>query len=230
MHTHHEKHNTHKSGWLRAAVMGANDGIVSTASLVIGVAAAGSSINEILIAGTAGLAAGAMSMGAGEYVSVSSQADLEAADLEQEKQALEENREEETIELSHIYIDRGLEPKLALQVAEALMEHDALGAHARDEIGITDLTRAQPVLAAVSSATTFAVGAFLPLLVVLVSKSADLILTVALSSLLFLFLLGVLSAHAGGASKLKGALRIVLWSSVAMLITFFVGSGIEQIF
>lgn len=220
----HEPHKAHRSGWLRAAVMGANDGIVSTASLVIGVASAGSSLDNILLAGFAGLVAGAMSMAAGEYVSVSTQADLEEADLQIERIALEQYAEEETAELAQIYVQRGLEPALALQVAQQLMVHDALGAHARDEIGISDNGRARPVTAALSSACTFAVGAALPLLACWLLPFRYISAGVALSSLLFLVLLGVVAAQAGGAPRLKGALRVTFWGALAMLLTFLVGS------
>jgi len=220
----HEPHKAHRSGWLRAAVMGANDCIVSTASLVIGVASAGSSLDNILLAGFAGLVAGAMSMAAGEYVSVSTQADLEEADLQIERIALEQYAEEETAELAQIYVQRGLEPALALQVAQQLMVHDALGAHARDEIGINDNGRARPVTAALSSACTFAVGAALPLLACWLLPFRYISAGVALSSLLFLVLLGVVAAQAGGAPRLKGALRVTFWGALAMLLTFLVGS------
>lgn len=220
---HHEPHKLHRSGWLRAAVMGANDGIVSTASLIIGVASAGSSTSAILLAGVAGLVAGAMSMAAGEYVSVSSQSDIETADLELEKVSLAENEQEEQHELAQIYIHRGLEPALAEQVARQLMLHDALGAHARDEIGITDSGRAQPVMAALSSAFTFSVGAALPLGAAWLLPFESISSGVAASSMFFLVLLGTASAHAGGAPKLKGALRVVFWGMLAMLLTYAVG-------
>lgn len=221
----HEAHKTHRSGWLRAAVMGANDGIVSTASLIIGVASAGSSLDVILLAGFAGLVAGAMSMAAGEYVSVSTQADLEEADLQTERDALAQHEHEETEELAQIYIQRGLEPSLALQVARQLMAHDALGAHARDEIGITESSRARPITAALSSAVTFAVGAALPMLATLLLPLGWTAAGVALSSLLFLALLGWLAARAGGASPVKGSLRVGFWGALAMLLTFLVGTA-----
>jgi len=221
---HHEPHKAHRSGWLRAAVMGANDGIVSTASLVIGVASAGSTHAAILLAGFAGLVAGAMSMAAGEYVSVSTQADLEEADLEIERVALEQHAEEETAELAQIYVQRGLDTALALQVAQQLMAHDALGAHARDEIGISDNGRARPVTAALSSACTFAVGAALPLLACWMLPLDYITAGVALSSLVFLVLLGVVAAQAGGAPRLKSALRVTFWGALAMMLTFLVGS------
>jgi vacuolar iron transporter family protein len=221
--THHEKHRSHRTGWLRAAVLGANDGIVSTASLVIGVAAANTTQQEILLAGLAGLVAGAMSMAAGEYVSVSSQSDTEAADLEQEQRSLEENEEFEKRELAEIYRSRGLESELAIRVAEQLMAHDALGAHARDEIGITEAGRAQPVLAAFSSALTFTLGAALPLLVAWVASLSRVIPMVAVSSLVFLALLGSIAARVGGAPILRATLRVTCWGAFAMVLTAGVG-------
>ena len=221
--THHEAHKSHRVGWLRAAVLGANDGIVSTASLIIGVAAANTTKENILLAGVAGLVAGAMSMAAGEYVSVSSQSDTENADLELEKESLEKNEEFEKIELAEIYEARGVEPGLARQVAEQLMAHDALGAHARDEIGIIESASARPVQAAFSSAGTFTVGAALPLAVTWVSPLAQIIPLVALSSLVFLGLLGGIAAHAGGASRIKGAIRVTFWGALAMILTAVVG-------
>jgi len=208
---HIEAHRLHRTGWLRAAVMGANDGIVSTASLVIGVAAANAVRGDIMLAGIAGAVAGAMSMAAGEYVSVSSQADTERADLDLEELHIKEDREFECQELVAIYQERGLEPALAEQVAVQLMVHDALGAHARDELGISDSLRARPIQAAASSAATFAVGAALPLLAVPFAPKALVIPVVAGVSLLFLVLLGSMAAHAGGASMLKGALRVTFW-------------------
>lgn len=219
----HEPHKAHRSGWLRAAVMGANDGIVSTASLIIGVASAGSSLEVILLAGFAGLVAGAMSMAAGEYVSVSTQADVEAADLQIEQNALAQHEEEETEELAQIYVQRGLEPALALQVARQLMAHDALGAHARDEIGITETSRARPVLAALSSAATFAIGAALPLLAAGLAPGGTTGSVVAIASLCFLALLGSVAAKAGGAPVFKGTLRVMFWGTTAMLLTWLVG-------
>jgi vacuolar iron transporter family protein len=221
--THQEKHRSHRTGWLRAAVLGANDGIVSTASLVIGVAAANTTQQEILLAGLAGLVAGAMSMAAGEYVSVSSQADTEAADLELEQRSLEENVEFEKRELAEIYKSRGLESELAKRVAEQLMAHDALGAHARDEIGITEAGRAQPALAAFSSALTFTLGAALPLLVAWVASLSRVIPMVAVSSLVFLALMGSIAARAGGAPILRAALRVTCWGAFAMALTAGVG-------
>jgi len=221
--THHELHRSHRVGWLRAAVLGANDGIVSTASLVIGVAAAGTTHAEILLAGVAGLVAGAMSMAAGEYVSVSSQSDTEDADLALERKSLDENAEFEKEELAKIYEDRGLMPGLAQQVAEQLMAHDALGAHARDEIGISDSARAQPVQAAFSSAGTFVIGAALPIATAWFAPVAQLIPTVASLSLVFLAILGGIAARAGGASVTRGAVRVTFWGALAMGLTALVG-------
>jgi VIT1/CCC1 family predicted Fe2+/Mn2+ transporter len=221
--SHHEKHRSHRVGWLRAAVLGANDGIVSTASLIIGVAAASTTQENILLAGVAGLVAGAMSMAAGEYVSVSSQSDTEAADLALEKLSLEQNFEFETAELAQIYEGRGLEPGLAGQVAEQLMAHDALGAHARDEIGILDSGVAQPVQAAFSSAGTFIVGAALPLMVAWAIPGPRQIAVVAAASLAFLAVLGALAARAGGASITVGAFRVTFWGALAMALTAVVG-------
>lgn len=221
--SHHEQHRAHRVGWLRAAVLGANDGIVSTASLIIGVAAASTSHDNILLAGVAGLVAGAMSMAAGEYVSVSSQADTESADLALERESLELNFEGEMDELAKIYEDRGLEPILAMQVADQLMAHDALGAHARDEIGISHSVSAQPVQAALSSASTFVVGAALPLMVAWAISGSLLIPVVAGSSLVFLALLGALAARAGGAPIIVGAIRVTFWGALAMALTAAVG-------
>ncbi len=221
--SHEEHHRAHRVGWLRAAVLGANDGIVSTASLVIGVAAAGATQMNILLAGVAGLVAGAMSMAAGEYVSVSSQADTESADLELERLSLEHDFESEKVELAEIYVDRGLEQDLALQVADQLMAHDALGAHARDEIGISHIMVAQPIQAALSSAATFTVGAALPLMVAWAIPGPQLIAAVAAASLLFLAALGSLAARAGGASIVAGAVRVTFWGALAMAITAGVG-------
>ena len=221
--SHHEVHRSHRVGWLRAAVLGANDGIVSTSSLIIGVAAASASQENILLAGVAGLVAGAMSMAAGEYVSVSSQSDTEAADLALEKLSLEQNFEFETAELAQIYEGRGLESGLAVQVAEQLMAHDALGAHARDEIGILDSGVAQPVQAAFSSAGTFIVGAALPLMVAWAIPGSRQIAVVATASLAFLAVLGGLAARAGGASIMVGAFRVTFWGALAMALTAVVG-------
>jgi VIT1/CCC1 family predicted Fe2+/Mn2+ transporter len=221
--SHHENHRAHRVGWLRAAVLGANDGIVSTASLIIGVAAASATQDSILIAGVAGLVAGAMSMAAGEYVSVSSQSDTEKADLELERRSLEQNFELEMDELAEIYENRGLDPALAKQVASQLMAHDALGAHARDEIGISEVGNAQPVQAAFSSAGTFVVGAALPLMVAWAIPGPRLILAVAASSLVFLALLGAIAARTGGAPIIVGAVRVTFWGVLAMALTAAVG-------
>lgn len=222
--THREKHRTERIGWLRAAVLGANDGIVSTASLVVGVAAASTGRTEVLVAGVAGLVAGAMSMAAGEYVSVSSQADTEEADLTRERTELATMPESEMNELTAIYVQRGLEPAMARQVAEQLMAKDALTAHARDELGISEITAARPVQAALASAATFAVGAALPLLVALLAPETGLVYIVSITSLIFLALLGVLAARAGGAPVLKAALRVTFWGALAMALTAAVGA------
>ncbi len=221
--SHHEVHRAHRVGWLRAAVLGANDGIVSTASLIIGVAAASAAHSDILLAGVAGLVAGAMSMAAGEYVSVSSQSDTEKADLELEKESLDRDFEFEKLELAEIYQDRGLTPELAIQVADQLMDHDALGAHARDEIGISEISNARPIQAAFSSAGTFVVGAALPLLVAWLMPGPQLMLVVASASLFFLALLGGLAARAGGAPISVGAIRVTFWGALAMALTAGVG-------
>lgn len=223
MQNHTEHHKSHRTGWLRAAVLGANDGIVSTASLIIGVASAETAQSGILLAGLAGLVAGAMSMAAGEYVSVSSQADTEQADLELEKNALENHYAAERDELAAIYEGRGLEPALAVQVAEQLMAHDALGAHARDEIGITDTMKARPIQAAISSAATFTVGALLPLVTAWLVPGDWLVTMVALFSLVFLAILGGIAAHAGGAPVVKAASRVTFWGALAMALTAGVG-------
>lgn len=221
--SHHEIHRAHRIGWLRAAVLGANDGIVSTASLIIGVAAASTSQENILLAGVAGLVAGAMSMAAGEYVSVSSQSDTEKADLELERISIENDYEFEKEELAKIYEDRGLETELSKQVADQLMAHDALGAHARDEIGISVNASAQPVQAALYSAATFTIGAALPLIVAWAIPGTQLIPAVAASSLVFLALLGAIAASAGGASIRIGAFRVTFWGALAMALTAAVG-------
>ena len=221
---HTERHRTDRIGWLRAAVLGANDGIVSTASLIVGVAAAESSRASILVAGVAGLAAGAMSMAAGEYVSVSSQADTEGADLEKERKELATAGEPEHAELAAIYVARGLDPGLAKEVARQLMVKDALGAHARDELGISEILSARPIQAALASGATFSVGAALPILVVLFVPVPALVWTVSASSLFFLALLGALSAEVGGASILKGAARVTFWGALAMGLTAGVGA------
>jgi len=221
---HRERHRTGRIGWLRAAVLGANDGIVSTASLVLGVAAADAPRSAIVIAGVAGLVAGAMSMAAGEYVSVSSQADTETADLERERKELSTDVESETHELAAIYVGRGLDPSLAAQVAAQLMAHDPLGAHARDELGISEIVGARPVQAALASAITFAVGAALPLLVVVVSPEASLAYLVSGTSLVFLAVLGGLAARTGGAPVTAGAVRVTFWGALAMGLTAGVGA------
>lgn len=220
---HYEIHRTHRIGWLRAAVLGANDGIVSTASLIVGIAASHAAHHEILLTGIAGLVAGAMSMAAGEYVSVSSQADTEQADLKRERKELEEDERHEKKELAAIYVSRGLEPLLAREVAEQLMKHDALGAHARDELGISITGTARPIQAALTSAATFAVGAMLPLFIVLIAPVSDLITEVSLASLIFLALLGILAAYTGGSSLFKGAFRVTFWGALAMGLTAGVG-------
>ena len=219
-----EHHAIHRVGWLRAAVLGANDGILSTASLLIGIAAATADKGPLLVAGVAALVAGAMSMAAGEYVSVSSQSDTEKADLAIEAQALEEVPQEELIELAQIYESRGLDSALALQVAEQLTAHDALGAHARDELGISDVTPARPIQAALYSAISFAAGSSLPLMAVILSPLEFIPLLVALSSLLSLALLGYLSAHMGGARKVQAIIRIVFWGAAAMTVTHLIGA------
>lgn len=221
---HTERHKTHRIGWLRAAVMGANDGIVSTASLVLGVAAAGATSKSILITGVAGLVAGAMSMAAGEYVSVSSQSDTENADLNRERIELATDPVHEHAELSAIYVGRGLDNTLAAKVATQLMAHDALGAHSRDELGISDTTTARPVQAALASAATFSVGAALPLLVVLLVPVSLLMWTVSASSLLFLMFLGALAGYTGGSSVLKASVRVTFWGALAMALTAGVGA------
>lgn len=221
---HIERHRTHRIGWLRAAVLGANDGIVSTASLVLGVAAAGANAQNILVAGVAGLVAGAMSMAAGEYVSVSSQADTERADLDRERKELVANPEQEHAELRDIYIKRGLDVTLASTVAAQLMQHDALGAHARDELGISDTLAARPVQAALASAGMFSIGAALPLLIVFLFPISALMWAVSGSSLLFLAMLGSLAARTGGASVITAAVRVTFWGALAMALTTGVGA------
>ncbi|WP_133699310.1 VIT1/CCC1 transporter family protein [Roseateles toxinivorans] len=220
---HIERHRTERIGWLRAAVLGANDGIVSTASLVVGVAAAGASHGSILLTGVAGLVAGAMSMAAGEYVSVHSQADTEDADLSRERAELEANPLAEQRELAAIYVDRGLEPALARQVAEQLMAHDAIGAHGRDELGISEAHVARPVQAAFASCASFAAGALLPMAVAAAAPATQVIPWTAGMSLAFLALLGGVAARAGGASVLAGAWRVFFWGALAMAITAGVG-------
>lgn len=223
LHRHAERHRADRIGWLRAAVLGANDGIVSTASLIVGVAAASASHDAILVTGVAALVAGAMSMAAGEYVSVHSQADTEQADLAREKAELEQDPGAEQRELAAIYVGRGLSPDLAQQVAEQLMAHDALGAHAREELGISVRSGAQPVQAALFSAASFAVGALFPLAVAAVAPASMLIPLVAASSVGFLAVLGAVAARAGGASALVGASRVTFWGALAMAITAGVG-------
>ena len=220
---HNEMHRSHRIGWLRAAVLGANDGILSTASLVIGVAAAQSSHSAIVLAGVAGLMAGALSMAAGEYVSVHSQADTEKADLALEQKHLDAEPEFELHELSEIYIERGLEPELAREVAKQLMDHDALAAHARDELGITDTSTAKPLQAAVFSAVSFSLGAALPLAVAWFAPHAFVIYATAIASLIFLSVLGAVAARAGGANMLKGSIRVLFWGAIAMAVTAGVG-------
>jgi VIT1/CCC1 family predicted Fe2+/Mn2+ transporter len=221
---HSEQHYAERIGWLRAAVLGANDGILSTASLVVGVAAADAARANVLIAGVAGLVAGAMSMAAGEYVSVSSQADTEKADLERERNELETSEVFERKELATIYVKRGLEPSLAQQVANQLMAHDALSAHARDELGLSETHTARPVQAALASAATFAVGAALPLLMAMISPASIMIYLVAGSSLVFLALMGGLAARVGGANVAVGAGRVTFWGALAMAATAIVGA------
>jgi VIT1/CCC1 family predicted Fe2+/Mn2+ transporter len=221
---HRERHRTDRIGWLRASVLGANDGIVSTASLVLGVAAANAARGDVLIAGVAGLVAGAMSMAAGEYVSVRSQADTEAADLARERAELATDAEAEHRELAGIYVQRGLDQELARQVATQLMAHDALGAHARDELGISETLSARPVQAALASAASFTAGAALPLLVALIVPLGALTFAVAASSLVFLAALGAVAARTGGASAVTGAWRVTFWGALAMALTAGVGA------
>ena len=220
---HLERHLVERIGWLRAAILGANDGIVSTASLIVGVAAAGAARGDILVAGVAALVAGAMSMAAGEYVSVSSQSDTEHADLAREAQELRDDPEFELRELTQIYVGRGLEPALAHQVAEQLMAKDALGAHARDELNIVDATSARPVQAAFASAATFAAGALLPLLITHAVPAPWIVGAVVVASLIFLAALGALGARAGGADLFRGMARVTLWGAFALALTAGVG-------
>jgi vacuolar iron transporter family protein len=221
---HLESHNAHRVGWLRAAVLGANDGLISTASLILGVASAHASESNILIAGTAGLAAGAMAMAAGEYVSVSSQADTEAADLARERKELAELPEFELKELSQSFVARGVSPATALQVAKELTAADVLAAHAKEELGITEMTTARPLQAAITSAITFSVGAALPLAVVLLATASALIPAILISTMLFLAVLGGLGAYVGGANILRATARVAFWGLVAMGITAGVGA------
>ncbi len=223
LHLHPEDHLVHRIGWLRAAVLGANDGIVSTASLIVGVAAAAATQADVLIAGVAGLVAGAMSMAAGEYVSVSSQSDTEHADLARERKELSENAEFEQQELTEIYVKRGLDQALARQVAQQLMTKDALGAHARDELGISEITTARPIQAALTSAAMFAVGAAMPLFMVVVSPVNALVPIVSTASLGFLALLGAIGARAGGANVLRATARVTFWGALAMALTAGIG-------
>jgi VIT1/CCC1 family predicted Fe2+/Mn2+ transporter len=221
--SHTERHLVDRIGWLRAAVLGANDGIVSTASLIVGVAAASPNRGDVLIAGIAGLVAGAMSMAAGEYVSVSSQSDTERADLARETSELAGNPAFEKEELAEIYVKRGVEPTLARQVAEQLMAKDALGAHARDELGISEITAARPVQAALTSAATFSIGAAMPLLMVVVSPASMIVPIVAAASLGFLALLGAIGARAGGANVWRATMRVTFWGALAMALTAGIG-------
>jgi vacuolar iron transporter family protein len=220
---HTERHRSDRIGWLRASVMGANDGIVSTASLVLGVAGAGAGHAEVMVAGVAGLVAGAMSMAAGEYVSVSSQSDTEAADLARERIELATHDTHERAELAAIYVERGLEPALAKQVADQLMAHDALGAHARDELGIVAQQQARPIQAALASAAAFSVGAAMPLLAAVLTPAERLAPVVTVGSLACLAILGWIAARAGGANGPKGALRVTFWGALAMALTWGVG-------
>ncbi|MGX9983118.1 VIT1/CCC1 transporter family protein [Methylobacterium fujisawaense] len=221
---HRERHLIDRVGWLRAAVLGANDGLVSTASLIVGVAASAAGTGEILVAGVAGWAAGAMSMAAGEYVSVSSQADTEQADLARERGELADDPAAEREELARIYVDRGLDHALAVQVADQLMARDALAAHARDELGISDLTTARPVQAALTSAATFSAGAAMPLVVAALSPGNLAVYTVSAASLVFLAVLGALGAKAGGAPLVRATARVTFWGALAMAVTAGIGS------
>jgi VIT1/CCC1 family predicted Fe2+/Mn2+ transporter len=223
-HPHKERHLVGRIGWLRAAVLGANDGIISTASLVLGVAAASATKSNILLAGIAGLVAGAMSMAAGEYVSVSSQSDTEQADLSREKRELSEDPEFEKEELAQIYVERGVEVELARQVAQQLMAKDALGAHARDELGMSEITSARPVQAALTSAATFSAGAAAPLALVLLSPLKWMILVVSVGSLVFLAVLGLIGAKTGGAEVFRPIARVTFWGALAMALTAIIGA------
>jgi vacuolar iron transporter family protein len=224
-----ESHFVNRIGWLRAAVLGANDGILSTASLIVGVAAASATQNSILIAGIAGLVAGAMSMAAGEYVSVSSQSDTERADLARERNELSDNAELELDELAEIYVKRGVDESLARQVAQQLMTKDALGAHARDELGISEITTARPVQAALTSAASFTVGAAMPLLMVIASPTGVLVPLVSAASLGFLAVLGAIGAAAGGANVLRGTARVTFWGAFAMALTAGIGKVVGAV-
>jgi VIT1/CCC1 family predicted Fe2+/Mn2+ transporter len=220
---HLENHLVARIGWLRATVLGANDGIISTASLIVGVAAAAATQNEVLVAGAAGLVAGAMSMAAGEYVSVSSQSDTEQADLARERKELGDNPAFELDELAEIYVKRGVDKPLAVQVAQQLMRKDALGAHARDELGISEVTTARPVQAALASAASFSIRAAMPLLMVVVSPAASLVPIVSAASLVFLAFLGAIGAKAGGANILRATARVTFWGALAMALTAGIG-------
>lgn len=221
---HAENHLISRIGWLRAAVLGANDGIVSTASLIVGVAAANAAASDVLVAGVAGLVAGAMSMAAGEYVSVSSQSDTEQADLDRERAELAGQPDFERDELAQVYVARGVDPDLALQVADQMMAKDALGAHARDELGITEITTARPIQAALASAGAFSVGAAMPLTMVFIAPTTRLVAIVSVASLLFLAALGAVGAKAGGANALKASVRVTFWGALAMALTAGIGA------
>ena len=223
-----ESHLVARIGWLRAAVLGANDGIVSTASLIVGVASASSASSEVLVAGIAGLVAGAMSMAAGEYVSVSSQSDTERADLARERHELVSQPEFEREELAQIYVERGLDPNLASEVARQLMLKDALGAHARDELGISTVMSARPIQAALASAASFSIGAAMPLLMVVVSPRPVLVVSVSIASLIFLAALGAIGAKAGGANVLRATVRVTFWGALAMALTAGIGAIVGQ--
>ncbi len=221
---HKEIHHSQRIGWLRAAVMGANDGILSTASLILGIAAAGATGGTVVLTGIAGLVAGAMSMAAGEYVSVSSQADTEKADLMRERKELDTDDKFERVELAGIYVSRGLDPALARQVADQLMAHDALGAHARAELGISEIQHVRPVLAAFASAGTFAIGAALPIMIVLLAPAKMLAVSIVGTSIVSLAILGSLAAWVGGASPTVGVLRVTFWGALAMALTYGIGT------
>jgi VIT1/CCC1 family predicted Fe2+/Mn2+ transporter len=229
LHSHPEGHLVHRIGWLRAAVLGANDGIISTASLILGVAAAAMSKSDVLLAGVAGLVAGAMSMAAGEYVSVSSQSDTEQADLARERRELHDQPDLERDELAALYVTRGLQVELAREVAGQLMANDALGAHARDELGLSEISAARPIQAALASAATFSVGAAAPLALVVLSPLNWLLPIVALGSLVFLALLGILGARAGGAEPLKPTIRVIFWGALAMVLTTGIGALVGKV-
>lgn len=218
-----EKHSTQHIGWLRAAVLGANDGIVSTSSLLVGIASSGAAHNTIIITGVSALVAGAVSMAAGEYVSVSSQLDVEKADIEIERHELDTDLESEKLELAAIYVNRGLDPELAKQVAQQLMDKDALSAHIRDELGISDIVSAKPIQAALSSAAAFSIGALLPLIAAYFSTLTNIVIIVSISSLIFLAILGAISAYVGGASIRISAIRVTFWGALAMILTAGVG-------